>query len=251
MSMVEPIKVRASSSSFAKGSVIFTRYNTGCLRAILAKSHGLKEDFKQVTKDIGAANEERFEKTLEPGIYEREVAVTSAILPDASAVFSGRCDFRLTDSAGPFVVELKSTSSKNKVTDLNQGKITPEVLAQVVNYMIEFETDRGQVVYTFYKEMTPTKEWIFHVSINNDGTILLNGLDSGFIVDDALRHRLLQVETLQLQKVATHRPYNGKAPYVGACGYCPFQQSCDRFDGGEITTTTEFLDACRKELDER
>ncbi len=252
--MTDPIKVRASSSSFARGSLVFTRYATGCLRSILAKSHGLKEDFKQITKDIGAANEERFERSLgDPAEREadwrREVPISSDIIPDGSALFSGRCDFVCSSPSGVEVVELKSTSSKNKLTDLKQGLITPEVLAQVVNYLIEFEAYTARLIYTFYKTPeNPTYERTFTVTVDDHGTVLLDGADSGFTVHDALQHRLLQVEVLKEQKVAS-RPYNWSKPYSSPCDYCPFKRSCDAWDAGQMETTAAFLSSCKEELE--
>ncbi len=184
------------------------------------------------------------------GSYEREVPISSSILPDGSAVFSGRCDFIVTRGPSPHVVELKSTSSKSKVTDLNQGKITPEVLSQLVQYLIEFEMPEGVLKYTFYRDSKPIKDWCFDVRIDDYGTILLDGADSGFTVHDALQHRLLQVEVLKEQKVAPRRPYNGLQKYAGSCEYCPFRNACTKFDAGEVTTTPEFIEACKKSLTE-
>lgn len=252
--MTDPVKVRASSSSFAKGSLVFTRYNTGCLRAILAKSHGLKDDFKQITKDIGAANEERFERTLgDPAdggpAWQREVPISSDIVPDGSAVFSGRCDFVIATPTGREVVELKSTSSKNKLTDLKQGLVTPEVVAQITNYLIEFETTEGRIIYTFYKTPTePTYERAFAVTVDVHGTVLLDGADTGFTVADALQHRLLQVEVLKNQTVGD-RPYNWSKPYSSPCDWCPFKKTCDAWDAGQMETTAAFLNSCKEEME--
>lgn len=243
---MDPIKIRASSAAFAKGDVVYTRYNAGCLRKIYLNSRGLRETLKQTIQDIGAANEERYEAELKKRgiVYDREVTVLNPIDDDGSTVFSGRYDFCVYSGTVRQVVELKSTSSKNKLRELKQGHYTPENIAQLINYMIETEALTGRLIYTFYDNGTAKYEREFTVSFSATGDILVDSALSGFVIDDAFHHRRLAINVQKEHRIA-NRPFNHNKPYESPCDFCVFKTACDVYDTG-VLGTQEFVDKCSK-----
>lgn len=234
------IKLYPSSSAFACGDAVFTRYNSGCLRKILLNKHGIREELKSTTQQLGADNEEAYEQTLKatlpyPTTYTREEPIKS-VLDNSTTdpiIFSGRADFVLRNGdVVERVDELKSTQSANKRRELRAGEISPENLAQLVAYMVELETHAGRLLYTFYDLKKNIKEnYDFSVNIAANGTIELNRCKYEFSVHDYLRHRELACDVLR-RDVIGPRPYGGERPFVGACGFCPFKDRCAKADAG-------------------
>lgn len=232
-----PVKLYPSSSAFARGFTVFTKYPSGCLRKILLNAHGIREELKTDTQALGLANEDAYEKGLQAHLpnsasYSREERIVRDLDDTGTVVFSGRVDFIIRNLPHTKVVELKSTRSVNKRRELRQGTVSPENVAQLVAYMVELEAESGELLYTFYDEKKNTKEnFPFAVNIRSDGSILINGAVYGFSVHDYLRHRELAAQTL-LTNVIGPRPNNATKPFDSPCHFCPFKTRCEKADQG-------------------
>lgn len=234
------IKVYPSSSAFARGLNVYTKFNSGCLRKIQLNAAGHREELKQDTKDLGAKNEEEFEKNLQCHLphgttYAREVPVVSQLAGPNGPVLSGRADFITYDDNGPHVIELKSTQSATKRLQLSKGELAPENLAQLIAYAVEIGATTGELRYTFYNLKKNTKEdHSFAVRLIEDGSIEVNGGLYEFTVHEYLRHRELAIHYLTNPIVAP-RPLDGEKPFSGACGFCAFKDRCKKLDQREIS----------------
>lgn len=238
------IKLYPSSSAFARGFTVFTKFNSGCLRKILLNAHGIREELKTDTQALGLANENAYEAHLKATLpctasYTREERLVRELDDTGTVIFSGRVDFILRNLPHTKVIELKSTRSVNKRRELRQGVVSPENVAQLIAYMVELEADVGDLIYTFYDEKKSTKEnFVFAVSIESDGSIRINGLIYEFSVHDYLRHRELAARTLLTDTIGS-RPNNATKPFDSPCHFCPFKARCEKADRG--CSVSEFV----------
>lgn len=233
-------KLYGSSSAFLKGRLVFSSYDSGCLRSILAKGNGFRTDISKTSQDIGAKNEQRYEQKLEAqgAFFERESPIRYPLDEGNDVWFSGRRDFIVDLGAGgKVVVELKATASKNKYQMLREGRYVTENLAQLVAYMVAEDVDVGHLIYSYYKDPAaaePHLERDYLVTVSTDGDILVDGRHSGFTVTDLLAHQFAAVDALANGTVYD-RPHNWTAKFGSPCGYCPLKSVCDRYDAGEVT----------------
>lgn len=241
--MSSPIlKLYPSSSGFARGFHVFTKYPTACLRKILLNKHGVRETLKEGVQDLGLANEDAYEAALKADNipYSREERVVRDLPDSGGVIFSGRVDFILRDDSGVRVVELKSSQSVNKRRELRAGRVSPENVAQLIAYMVELESISGELLYTFYDLKKKTKEnYPFAVKIEPDGDIRINEALYEFSVHDYLRHRELAVSTLRTDTIGP-RPFGADRAFDSPCFFCPFKERCEKVDKGTITDVKEF-----------
>lgn len=231
------IKLYPSSSGFARGFTVYTKYNSACVRKILLNAHGIREELKSDTQALGLANEDAYEVHLKATLpctanYTREERVVRELDGPDGVVLSGRVDFVLRDLPGTKVIELKSTRSVNKRRELRNSIVSPENVAQLIAYMVELEALTGELIYTFYDEKKSTKEnFVFAVDIGSSGSICINGLLYEFSVHDYLRHRELARHVLVTDSIGP-RPNNATKPFDSPCHFCPFKARCEKADAG-------------------
>lgn len=234
-------KFYPSSSAFMVGEVVVTKYDSGCLRAILIKSHGVTAgDIPQAYADVGLASEEQHAADLSAeGLqFTREVSIKVPLSP--TVTYSGRADFVVNfPKAGTVIDECKGTISKNTRKDaIRNGEYNISYLAQLVSYMVRFKTQKGRLVCGYYEEtheaepkLVRQEERTFKVEISDDGNISVDGEPSGYCVADLFAHQRAAVRVLENQEVAA-RPDKWRQKYGGPCTYCPFKIACDKFDSG-------------------
>lgn len=241
------VKLHGSSSAFAKGKLVFTRYNTGCVRNILFKSHGIRETFKSDTQAVGVLNEDLYGKRLDGQAYIREHVVTNPSDRHDGAVFSGRVDYFVPGE----VIELKSSQSKNKLAELKKGIYTLENLAQTVAYMLETDSHQGRLIYTYYGTRKDTGafeslyERSFDITFDETGNICVSNKPTGFKVSDLYNHQDLVYHHVSTNSVCD-RPYGYQNAYGSPCTYCPFAEACDAWDDDRLNTTEELLKEAKR-----
>jgi hypothetical protein len=177
---------------------------------------------------IGEQNEVEHSLTLSK--YERERPF-KRVLGDVT--LSGRVDFLLPDS----IDECKATFNKSKLTDAERGKPDPVHLAQLVCYMLEFSLSRGRLIYGWF---TVKPDGTFHrskvvelaITLDN-GTVLVDGADTGFKTDEVVNSIVRQAKYLQSDLPAP-RPSTATS-WKSPCKYCPLQTLCKRIDDENLT----------------
>lgn len=244
-----PNELRASSSGFAWGRMIFTTYKTACLRKILVQSRGTESSINPKYTEIGAYNEERHERRLrDDGIHfirEQEFKTPVAGVP--SITLSGHVDFVHLDDDGiaTSLDELKSVSSPNSYRSIiKRGDYLIENLAQTVNYMVNVSVTKARLIYTYYEQKVQKDERIFHVVIDDFGRIHVDGEPTRFTVHDQLAHRYAAANAIATGDVA-QRPHLWDAPFASPCGYCPFASMCNDWDTGVIEDKEIFVNKCK------
>lgn len=241
-----PLQMRASSSAFQWGSIVHTTWKTGCLRKILIQSKGYESAIDSKYTILGKINEDRHEKRLqEKGLqYKKEVEFLRGGSV-AGTTFSGHVDFLILDSNGKpwWVDELKSVSSKNQYRKLiKQGDYNVENLAQLVAYMVEARVVLGRLIYTFYdEEKIAQDERIYKVDIDAFGRIFVGDDPTQFTVNDLLAHQYAAAKVILESTVFPDRPFRGESPFVGCCNYCPFSTACAKYEAGELSDSSEFV----------
>lgn len=249
---------RCSSSAFAWGDLVHTKYKSGCLRKILLQSVEVNETIRKHSADVGDINETRHEKRLKDAnvSYVRELEFQRPHESVGGLTVSGHVDFVLLDEkAKPISVdELKSITSINVYREvIKNGHYTVENLAQLCTYMGEVNVHEGRLIYTYYTfdkdalEWTATDERIFNVSYDEFGRIIVDGKPSMFTMHDILAHRRLAGIAIRDKEVLA-RPYRHDAPFVGTCHWCPFKPVCDQYDTGSIESTDAFVELCKQQL---
>lgn len=241
--------LRASSSGFAWGSMVFTRYKTACLRKIKVQAH--RNEDLQINPDyaaIGKLNEDRHAARLDPHLpFERE-KLFSRRINGTHVTQEGHCDFLITDLDGNAtrVDELKAVRSVNTRREIiRNGQYLPENLAQLVTYMSAFNAPRGRLIYTFYPENNvPDEERAFHVELDDYGRVIVDGEATKFTYYDLLCHRDQAAAAIEADTIP-QRPYLWDAPFISPCAYCPYSDACDAFDMHELSDE-KFLTACKE-----
>lgn len=232
------------------GRLVHTDYKTACLRNILLGSFGVREtDIQLKYKQIGALNEENYEKKLRAAniSYLRESPIKVELENTDGVLFSGRADFIHQAADIEHVIELKATDSKNKLRNvIKNGKYVIENLAQLVAYMIHTKTVAGYLIYNFFEQPKGEERWeqkagrAFHVGIDNNGAVIVDGKATEYTVHDQISHTLTAASVIN-NPVVWDRPYNWSQPFNSPCGYCPFRATCDKYDSGNIEGVEAFV----------
>ncbi len=248
-------KFYPSNSGFMIGDLVITKYNSGCLRSILIQSRGIREgDIPQLYMDCGRAAEDQHAADLRAqGIpFVPEMGLKAQLSPNVE--YSGRADFVCQmPTAGTVVDECKGHTSKNTRRDvIRKGEYNVSYLAQLVSYMLRLRTQKGRLVCGYYEEdptgqLVRQEERTFKVEIDDDGSILVDGVSCGFAVSDLLAHQRAAARVLEHGEIA-QRPDKAAQKYGGPCTYCPFKAACDQYDasGGD---TEHFLSLAQTALD--
>ncbi len=245
-------KFYPSSSAFMLGDTVVTKYNSGCLRSILIKANGIREDdISSVYQDVGAAAEDNHEQTLiAKGLPYIKELVVKAPLSKFGVQYSGRVDFYVNDNE---VHEVKGLTSKNTRRDvIRQGKYNVSYLAQVVSYMVKLRVSHGELICGYFEDdegqLICQESRTFKVELDaHQGDIWVDGEPSGYCVADLLAHQQAAVEVLETGVIAG-RPEKAYQKYDSPCTYCPFKEACDRHDK-EGLTTEQFLWAAQDAVD--
>ena len=241
--------VRGSQSSFMQDGQALSAWGTGCFRRQLIGSHGIEAPFPEAIARTGAANEENYASELyySGTVYVREMEVDQEGVDGVG--FTGRVDFFCPFDEYP-VRELKSATSEKTFTEvLKRGHYKPNNLAQLVSYMVTLEKVKGILHYTYYdkaqEDYIPTAVRAFHVTIDDDGRILVDDESSDFTVADLLAHRYNSAKWLVDPEVPPP-PKGHLDKWRSPCKYCDFRQACNMYDCGMITTKEEFLKQAAK-----
>lgn len=250
-----PNTLRASSSGFAWGDIIYTTYKSACLRKILVQSRGYDAAINPKYTLVGALNEERHASALTGKTirFRREVAFEDDLVHGIRIM--GHCDFALLDDEGVVdcVEELKSVTSKNTYrTVIKNGVYLVENLAQLISYMIAMRCPDGRLIYTYWEQVdadgdeldpanwTASEERRFEVHIDDFGRINVDGEPTRYTVQDQIAHRVQAAVAIATGKVP-QRPHNWDAPFASPCAYCPFAAACTKWDSGEIESDEAFV----------
>lgn len=249
------------------GTIVFTEWDSGCLRRILLDANGVRGEFNPIHSERGEINEDLFAEKLDGAevSYERESPFREAI-PTTVCQLSGRIDF-LTDKNGvPYPIELKSTESetqrKNKI---QYGKWGLNNVAQLVTYMAIENTKEGKLLYTFFKrdeegqlyrpkEFTTKRgttyrtERAYEVTVSDARYIAVDGKQTQFRTDDVLLHHYWAARVIQ-DDIIWERPANYDAPFGSPCKFCSFKNTCNLYDDGLVSTAKEFIELARQELE--
>jgi hypothetical protein len=245
-----------SSSAFMLGELVVTEYESGCLRAILLASEGARTPIPSIYEKVGAAHEEWYETQLkqDPRLitYTREVPIKFPVPGVEGVLYSGRIDvLSAYDKAGIVLHETKGTISKNtRLSVIRKGKVKLNHLAQLVSYMIAKETTKGKIVAGYYEQaedgtLIHQEGREFKVEIDNDGSILVDGVPTGYSVFDQINHRTAAAKVLVGDSVPA-RPDKHDQKWGGPCGNCFNRENCDKFDRGEIDGREAFIAAGRE-----
>ena len=233
-----------SSAAFMQDGAALTKYNSGCFRSILLKSHDVgAEDIPKVYMDAGAAAERAHEADLNAAniLYTREVVIRQELAPDV--VYSGRADFVLADGT---VHEVKGHVSKSQRLDvIRKGIYNPSYLAQLVSYMIKLRVTEGALVCGYYERDGDIGPFVrqeqreFLVEIGGDGSVWVDSLETGHNVRSLLEHEREAARLLAADEVGA-RPARWNEKYGGPCAYCSFKLACDAYDMVQ-SPTSEFV----------
>jgi hypothetical protein len=256
-----PNNFRLSSSAFLWGRLVFTDYNTGCFRKILAASQNVRTPVNPKYGRLGKWNEDRYADYLtscggvEGTSFFRETEVKRVSSKVPGVTISGHADFIFIGADGKTarVDELKSVTSKNVRRDvIKNGKFKTENLAQLVAYMGELDCVHGKLIYSYYEntESDPyapklVDERTFVVHIDDYGRIEVDGEPTKFTAYDVIAHRNVAVSIIGSHTIR-ERPYMHDAPFGSPCHFCEFKPACDANDSGEIEGAVAFVERARK-----
>ena len=270
--MTKRLRVYPSSAAFMWGRVVFTEYASGCLRRILLDANGVREPFNPIHSERGELNEDLFEEKLrERGevTYQREKPFRESI-PTTSCQLSGRIDFNIIydDPAvpgGKVVVphELKSTESESqRKSRIQYGKWGLNNVAQLVVYLLVEGVDRGVLQYTFFERTADglvaakpiqrprsirKTEAAYDVRILGDSYVEVGGSKTQFTAFDVLDHVYWAAKVIE-DDIVWERPANYDLKFGSPCTFCPFKNTCNKWDNGVLSTASEFIEDARCEL---
>lgn len=247
--MTSKKKFFPSSSAFMMGDVVVTKYNSGCLRSILAKANGVRDgEIADIYQQVGRVAEDAHEiKLIADNVrYDRELPLSFQLSDKVE--YSGRVDFYIKDEA---VHEIKGHISKNTRREvIRNGVYNISYLAQLVSYMVRLRVVSGRLICSYFEDDGGTlvcqESRTFEVTIDDDGSILVDSDPSGYYVADLLAHQQAAVKVLTTGEIAP-RPANWNQKYGGPCNLCPFKTACDKHDR-EPSTTEQFLTDCQSSV---
>ncbi len=239
-----------------EGSLVFTKYASGCLRHIFLRSQGVKEEIDFSHKERGALNEDLFAEKFQgvPSVRERPFRV--GLLDDPNAVVSGRVDYLAypDDPDRKEIIELKSTESGNVYRSvIRDGVYNLQNIAQVVWYMLAERCNNTRLIHTYFKRDKKTKvlkrdaERVFKVAVEDDGVVTVDGTSIGFNVSNVTLHATEAVRAIS-EKLVSARPYS-PSTFENPCRFCPFNSACSYYDDGLISTTEDFVKFSQQALD--
>lgn len=262
----------SSAGFMTNGGLAVTKYESGCLRGILAKKNGARTKFPQQLAKMGAMFEELSEIWLSKNYPDWQLSVEETLkgpcvgLPKET--FSGRKDFTLRHPTyGTIIVECKSMmSSASRLKVIRKGIMNPSQIAQLLSYMIQEKVTKGMMMFGYYEIDPETGEiWcphafrdqgtpkanfaVYRVAILDDGRIEINDKEFEYTVQQCIEHRNAVMEVLDTRTVGL-RPFNAEQEYSSPCNYCVFKDACTSYDtsviGGEAQTADQFIQNCVK-----
>lgn len=238
MTDIKPkIKIRPSSSGFLRGDTVHTAYSSGCLRYMKANRKSKFVEIDPVYAEVGALHEDLYAISLGDTLDDRELVIKLPLGEDAE--YTGRCDFVDTNGA---IHETKATISKSSKTDIiDKGIVNLNHLAQLVSYMVVLKRPKGFIYVGYYekdlKSFIKLADRKFEITIDNDGSIYIDGSYSEFNAFDYLDHVKAQIalDTVPMP----NRPYR-ESKFKSPCALCPLSELCDSVDIGE-TDASDFV----------
>lgn len=234
------LKYYPSSSGFIDElGQVYTKYDSGCLRSILA-SQGLTKTIPKFYKTLGDADEENFEKVIQSLNlkYQREKPIKRQL--SETVQYSGRIDFEVETENGIVIVEKKATVSTSvRLQCIRKSNYRSGNLAQLVSYLLHTELSFGTLRYDFYQQkedgtLVSTEHRTYEVEIKEDGRIFVDGLPSPFSAEDQVRHMVVATEALDKNEVK-QRPKDWMEHWTSPCRFCKFSGTCDKYDEGSIS----------------
>lgn len=245
-------KIYPSAGAFMFGDLVITEYDSACLRSILIKAHGIQgPEIDEANAAVGQTHE---------AFYARELAQFTKMAAEVplkgeidGIAYSGRADFITDHGTFRVIHETKGTISKNTYKKvIKEGKYKINHLAQLVFYMIRFQIDRGKIVSGYYEQedylFIQKDKREFKVVIQDSGEIYIDGSWTGYTVQDQLNHQIAQAEVLK-NKTIWCRPDRAEDRFGSPCSYCPFKNTCIKYDTGVISTVDELVESARQETE--
>jgi hypothetical protein len=272
-----------NSAFFINGKVVTDK--EGCLRIVLLRANEAEKEILPQTKKtfaLGHVNEEIFIENYVTPLnvkYEKEKEFQKTTKLGTWEV--GHSDvIAYGNNNTPVVFELKSVSSVNSHKNYVLGdKLKLDNLAQLVNYMHEAKAPGGYLVYSsyiwgdYYKPKDTSKiekafnegrlitdefnlnekgiqirpaDKFYEVTFDTEGYILIDGVKyQDFNKKDVLKHRIAASKVLKEQLVWPERP---ESLTYHPCTYCPFKNTCLKFDQKVIESTEDFIQSAKDEL---
>jgi hypothetical protein len=266
---VRPNYNPSSSGFLNNGGLAITKYDSGCLRAILAKKNGARTKFPPQLADMGEQfellSEVYLKKQYPDWVLSREEVLKGPCVGLDEETFSGRKDFTLRKDGETIIVECKSMcSSASRLNVIRKGIMNPSQIAQLISYMIQEKVTKGMMMFGYY-EIHPetgllwcpnafrdqgTKKAnfaVYRVEILDNGTIQINGEDFEYTVLQSIEHRNAVMKVLS-DKAVGLRPADATKEYGGPCNYCTFRDVCTSYDAsviqGDPQTADQFIENC-------
>lgn len=212
---------------------ILAAYSSGCLRYIPLSKGAPPVVIDPIYELLGAHHEDWYATVLGDRLKEREFVVRKEL--SETVMYSGRVDFIDVDGV---IHETKASLSPSfKYDVIRKGKYKISHLAQLVSYMIQLQAVKGVIACGFYKlrkddsfERVETR--LFDVKIDTDGSIIVDGVDTGHTVVSQYQHTLAVKKALETGEIG-ERPVNSNE-FSGPCTWCPLKLSCNKYDKGDI-----------------
>lgn len=252
--MSKVYKVRGSEAGFMLGRLVYTDYDTACLRKILLRSRDVRQPIPEIHTKRGPVYEQKFGDELRKQCTDvtDELPTTYPIDGIDGAMFSGKLDYIVRAADHSIVYELKSTESKNVLRQIKQGTYKTENLAQLISYMIAQGTDQGFLCYAY---MEPDSVGVYHikyerkfkVDVDNYGRILVDSKASRFTVFDQISHTQHSAK-VQKDGIVWDRPAGYQNAFGSPCSYCPYKSTCESWDTGAIEKVDDFVNIARSSI---
>ena len=249
-------RYRPSSSAFADefGQAI-TPYNSGCYRSILVHQIYKPKNFPELYQKVGGWFEDEMEKVFTSEIPKgmRLVRELDSKFEDNGVKFHGKKDFSILDHKDEIqeIIETKSVTSKNsRLKYIRKDEFNTGNMSQLVSYMIVEGVPKGRLVYG-YVEQQENGDYIilesktYHVDINDVGVITINGKVWNITAQNQVLHMTKTMEYLRNCEVGS-RPRDAYKPFGSPCYFCPFKNTCEVFDRGDVSAE-KFVEAAMLE----
>lgn len=260
----------SSAGFLTGGGLAVTKYESGCLRGVLAKKNGARTKFPSILAEMGAKFEELSEVWLRDNYPDWDLAVEEVLkgpcvgLPEET--FSGRKDFTLRKDGTTIIVECKSMmSSTSRLNVIRKGIMNPSQIAQLISYMIQEKQTKGMMMFGYYEIDPETGEmWcpnafrdqgnikkanfaVYRVEITDEGKILIEDQEFEYDVYQCIEHRNAVMDVLKNKTVGL-RPFKSHEEYSSPCNYCVFKDVCTDYDtsviSGDPMTADKFIENC-------
>ena len=244
----EKLKYSPSSSSFNILGATYTKYSSGCHRAILLASEGIREfSIPEIYQVLGAHHEEQhLAKLKEKHGSENVLDEVSLRVDTKDFKFSGRIDMIIS---GNEIHETKGTISKRILREnIKRKTVVPSHLSQAVCYKMFGNYETVVIVLAFYEVnmqgFKKLQEVEFNIDIDHRGFILSNGTWTGYCAHQILEHAQSSAEYYKTNLIPP-RPQDYAAKFGSPCHFCPFKDVCndEKFDSFD-----EFKTLCKEKL---